>query len=89
MWNHAVFSKNRDRLLNQEVAQQFFARVKAKAERLMSDEHLDVTLIEAWAKSQEPSSGRAPTTSRVVERAAIHGEKRTNDTHESQPGILT
>src|SRR6516165_8341042 len=32
VWNHAVFSKNRDRLLNQEVAQQFFAQVKAKAQ---------------------------------------------------------
>ena len=38
VWNHAVFSKNRDRLLNQEVAQQFFAKVKAKAQDLMSDE---------------------------------------------------
>jgi transposase len=34
VWNHAVFSKNRDRLLNQEVAQQFFAQVKAKAQGL-------------------------------------------------------
>src|SRR5262250_3331694 len=51
VWNHAVFSKNRDRLLNQEVAQQFFATVKAKAQGLMSDEHftVDGTLIEAWA----------------------------------------
>jgi transposase len=51
VWNHAVFSKNRDRLLNQEVAQNFFARVKAKAAGLMSDEHftVDGTLIEAWA----------------------------------------
>src|SRR5881394_3334121 len=39
VWNHAVFSKNRDRLLNQQVAQQFFARVNAKAQGLMSDEH--------------------------------------------------
>src|SRR5215469_2641141 len=31
VWNHAVFSKNRDRLLNQDVAQEFFARVKGKA----------------------------------------------------------
>src|SRR6202163_1203553 len=51
MWNHAVFSKNRDRLLNQELAQQFFTRVKAQATGLMSDEHftVDGTLIEAWA----------------------------------------
>src|SRR6202522_3816021 len=51
VWNHAVFSKNRDRLLNQEVAQHFFQRVKAEAQGLMSDEHftVDGTLIEAWA----------------------------------------
>ena len=51
VWNHAVFSKNRDRLLNQELAQQFFARVKVQATGLMSDEHftVDGTLIEAWA----------------------------------------
>ncbi len=38
VWNHAVFSKNRDRLLNQQLALQFFARVKAQATGLMSDE---------------------------------------------------
>ncbi len=31
VWNHAVFSKNRDRLLNQDLAQAFFAHVKAQA----------------------------------------------------------
>src|SRR3954452_7395391 len=36
VWNHAVFSKNRDRLLNQELAQQFFSEVKAQASGLMS-----------------------------------------------------
>jgi transposase len=51
VWNHAVFSKNRDRLLNQDLAQRFFARVKEQAAGLMSDEHftVDGTLIEAWA----------------------------------------
>src|SRR5881409_4316704 len=51
MWNHAVFSKNRDRLLNQDLAQKFFAHVKNQAAGLMSDEHftVDGTLIEAWA----------------------------------------
>jgi transposase len=86
VWNHAVFSKNRDRLLNQEVAQQFFAKVKAKAQGLMSDEHftVDGTLIEAWASHKsfqrkdgddQPGSGSG---------ANFHGEKRTNDTHESK-----
>jgi len=86
VWNHAVFSKNRDRLLNQEVAQQFFGKVKAKAHGWMSDEHftVDGTLIEAWAShksfqrkddEQQPGSGSG---------ANFHGEKRSNETHESK-----
>jgi transposase len=86
VWNHAVFSKNRDRLLNQEVAQQFFARVKAKAENLMSDEHftVDGTLIEAWASHK--SFQRKDTDDKPGSGAGgnFHGEKRTNDTHESK-----
>jgi len=84
VWNHAVFSKNRDRLLNQEVAQQFFAKVKAKAQGLMSDEHftVDGTLIEAWAghKSfQRKDGGDQPGSG-----ADFHGEPRSNDTHASK-----
>jgi transposase len=78
VWNHAVFRKNRGRLLNQEVAQQFFAQVKAKAEGLMSGEHFtaDGTLIAAWAshksfqrkdRNDNPGSGTG---------ANFHGEKR-------------
>lgn len=86
VWNHAVFSKNRDRLLNQEVAQQFFAKVKAKAQDLMSDEHftVDGTLIEAWASHksfQRKDGGDKPEGG---SGANFHGEKRTNDTHESK-----
>ena len=49
--NHAVFSKNRDRLLNSEVAQQFFTAVNEQARPFMSDDHftVDGTLIQAWA----------------------------------------
>src|SRR5215468_8523741 len=79
-------SKNRDRLLNQELAQMFFAKVIESAADLMSDEHftVDGTLIEAWASHKsfqrkddhdKPGSGT---------RANFHGEKRTNDTHESK-----
>jgi transposase len=52
--NHAVFSKNRDRLLNSEVAQQFFAAVNQQAKRFMSDDHftVDGTLIQAWASHE-------------------------------------
>jgi hypothetical protein len=65
VWNHAVFSKNRDRLLNQELAQKFFAHVKEQAAGLMSDEHftVDGTLMEAWAgqKSFRRKDGRITT----------------------------
>jgi transposase len=41
-WNHAVFSKNRDRLLTSEVAQRFFAEVNERAKPFMSDDHFTV-----------------------------------------------
>src|SRR6187200_332100 len=51
IWVPTVFTKNRDRLLNQEVARQFLQRVVERASAWMSDEHftVDGTLIEAWA----------------------------------------
>src|SRR5271170_5319616 len=54
VWNHAVFSKNRERLLNQEVARSFFTRVLEQAQPHLSDEHftVDGTLIEAWASQK-------------------------------------
>src|SRR6202790_2512228 len=47
VWNHAVFSKNRERLLNEEMAEAFFERVLERARPYMSDEHftVDGTLI--------------------------------------------
>src|ERR1700694_2339729 len=84
VWNHAVFSKNRDRLLNQELAQQFFARVKVQATGLMSDEHftVDGTLIEAWASHK--SLRRKDDDSGPAAGNDFHGEERSNDTHESR-----
>ncbi|MFO0284055.1 MAG: IS5 family transposase, partial [Acidobacteriota bacterium] len=85
VWNHAVFSKNRERLLNEEVAQQFFARVNQLASGFMSDEHftVDGTLIEAWAgqKSFQRKDGKGPQ-----DGGKFHGEKRSNETHESKTG---
>jgi transposase len=79
--HHAVFSKNRDRLLTSEVAQLFFAEVKELAKGFMSDDHftVDGTLIQAWAghksfRSKDGSDG---------DGTDFHGETRTNDTHES------
>jgi transposase len=65
VWNHAVFSKNRDRLLNSEVAQHFFAEVNRQAKKFMSDEHftVDGTLIQAWASQKSlVRVGTAPTS---------------------------
>lgn len=78
MWNHAVFSKNRDRLLNQDVTRVFFQRVLAQAKPHLSDEHFSVdgTLIEAWAsqKSFQKKDGRDD------EPGQFRGERRSNDT---------
>ena len=83
VWNHAVFSKNRDRLLNQEMARSFFARIKQQAVGLMSDDHftVDGTLIEAWAshksfRHKDGGNDSGPG-------GDFHGEKRTNQTHAS------
>src|ERR1700719_4590133 len=54
VWNHAVYSKNRERLLNEEIAEAFFRRVLERARPYLSDEHftVDGTLIEAWASQK-------------------------------------
>jgi transposase len=85
VWNHAVFSKNRERLLNEEIAEGFFRRVIERAKPFMSDEHftVDGTLIEAWAshKSFRPKDGTGkPGAGGEVD---FRGEKRKNQTHES------
>ncbi len=81
VWSHAVFSKNRHRLITSEVAQQFCAEVNKQAKRFMSDEHftVDGTLIQAWASQKsfrkKDSCDRDGTN--------FHGQQRTNETHES------
>ena len=71
VWNHAVFSKNRDRLLNQDVAREFFSRVLAQAKPHLSDEHFSVdgTLIRGVGKPEELSKeGRWRRSARPVPR---------------------
>ncbi len=82
VWNHAVFSKNRDRLLTSEVAQRFFAEVNERAKKYMSDEHftVDGTWIQAWASQK---SFRAKDGSGDGDGTNFHGDKRSNTTHES------
>ncbi len=90
VWDVTVFTKNRDRLLEGEVAQAFFEQVlvQARAAKLLSAEHftVDGTLIEAWAShksfkrkdgpSVPPGQGENP-------QADFRKEKRSNETHQS------
>jgi hypothetical protein len=86
VWNHAVYSKNRERLLNEEIAEGFFRKVLERAKPFMSDEHftVDGTLIEAWASHKsfrrKDGQGKPPGAGGEVD---FHGEKRNNQTHES------
>ena len=83
IWAATVFTKNRDRLLNQEIDRSFFRRVVGRATPLMSDEHftVDGTLIEAWAsqKSFQPKDGATDRDGRD-----FRGQQRKNDTHASK-----
>jgi transposase len=92
-FDHSTFSQNRERLLKHDVAGEFFRRVVAQASELglMSSEHftVDGTLIDAWAsmksfrpKDEKPGD-RPPPDDHGNPTVNFHGEKRTNDTHES------
>lgn len=84
VWDHSTFSFNRDRLFDDEVAQRFFDNtvLQAQLRGLTSNEHFSVdgTLLEAWAshKSFRPKDGDDG------DGGDFHGEKRSNDTHESK-----
>jgi transposase len=96
VWDATSFCKNRDRLLDGDIAAKFFTSVLnlPQVRRLLSSEHFSVdgTLIEAWAsmKSFVPKDGDQPPSGkgsagrggRNAERD-FHGEKRRNDTHSS------
>ena len=91
IWDVTVFTKNRDRLLKGNIARAFFEKVLSQAQErnLLSEEHftVDGTLIEAWAGQKSfqskntpsgppPDGGSNPTVN-------FHGEKRSNQTHQS------
>jgi transposase len=90
VWDPTVFTKNRDRLLEGAVAAKFLAAVlgQGRVKALLSDDHFSVdgTLIEAWAslKSFRPKDGsdEPPGPGRNAERN-FHGQKRSNQTHQS------
>ena len=91
-WAHSVFSKNRERLLEGDVAAKLLSAVLAhpRVKRLLSTDHFSVdgTLIEAWAsmKSFKPKDGsdEPPADGDGRNREAdFRGEKRSNDTHAS------
>jgi transposase len=85
VWNHSVFAKNRDRLLTEEVAGDFFALVKAAASSFMSDEHftVDGTLIEAWAGQKSFRPKQDDDAPKPGADGDFKGQQRKNDTHES------
>jgi transposase len=82
IWAPTVFSKNRDRLLNQDIARSFFRRIVERAKDLMSDEHftVDGTLIEAWASQKSFQRKDGGTDG---DGGNFRGESRKNDTHAS------
>lgn len=96
IWDETVFSKNRERLLNGDVAQKFFTKVIEIAETngLVSNQHFSVdgTQIHAWAshKSFQPKDATPDKKPDDKDKnypgnpsIDFHGEKRTNETHQS------
>ncbi len=91
VWDVTVFTKNRNRLLDGEIAESFFEAVleQARTGGLLSDEHftVDGTLIEAWAgqKSFRPKDedGGSSSGGPLAGGRDFHGERRKNDTHAS------
>lgn len=91
-WDHSTFSKNRDRLLVHDVIVGLFNETveTAQARGHLSGEHFSVdgTLIQVWAghKSfvrKNKSDDDAPPGGGTRQRENWHGEKRSNETHES------
>lgn len=84
VWDVTVFTKNRNRLLEGEISQKFFEKVRdqAQAAGLLDDEHftVDGTLLEAWASRQSFVAKKDPPQ----RGSGTRGRKLLRDTHESQ-----
>lgn len=91
IWSPTTFSKNRDRLLESDIAGAFFDAVlgQARAAGLLSDEHftVDGTLLEAWASlksfRRKEEGPQPPPDDPGNPTVNFHGESRKNDTHQS------
>src|ERR1700720_1143022 len=90
VWDASTFSKNRERMLEGDIAEAFFQGVlgEARAGQLLSDEHftVDGTLLEAWAshKSFKPKGTDGPPPDDPKNPTVnFHGQQRRNDTHQS------
>ena len=92
VWDATVFTKNRDRLLEAELAKEFLALVvgQARDKGWTSDEHftVDGTLLEAWASlksfQRKDKDDASPPEDPGNPSVDFHGEKRSNQTHESK-----
>jgi transposase len=96
VWHPTVFTKNRDRLLEGAVAEEFFSRIldQARSRRLLSEEHftVDGTLVEAWAgqksfqrkrRSDDDPLNPPPIDHSSNPTVNWHKQNRSNDTHQS------
>jgi transposase len=92
VWDVTVFTKNRDRLLEGDIARAFLNALveQAQEKKLTSDEHftVDGTLLEAWAGAKsfrrKDEKESAPRDDRGNPTVNFHGETRVNETHESK-----
>ena len=91
VWDATTFSKNRDRLLEGDIAHEFFAAIgeQARAKGLLSDEHftVDGTLLEVWASHKSFQRTDVPPPPSDDDRGNptvdFHGDRRSNTTHQS------
>src|SRR3989442_8691335 len=92
IWDVTVFTKNRERLLDGDIAEAFFRAVlqQARERSLLSDEHftVDGTLLEAWASvksyQRKDAKNAIPPDDPGNATVDFHGEKRSNQTHASK-----